>query len=156
MKNVSCWKAWENSMTGMQTVALHVSKFTVRKSSQTLYRQLGARRVLVKINDIPLRTRRALLPLTLYSDSALLVLNGTSLSCNNTLLALNWWYCMWAWGSRLGNIFWHVTTFSLIQLSMQMQGRIQDFQIEGAQNVCTQPISGAKSFTERVLEALGF
>ena len=37
-----------------------------------------------------LRARRALLPLTLYSNSALLVLNRTSLSCNNALLALNW------------------------------------------------------------------
>ena len=53
------------------------------------YRQVRARRALLQINDVPLRTRRALLPLTLYSDSALLVLNGTSLSCNNTLLALN-------------------------------------------------------------------
>ena len=36
-----------------------------------------------------LRARRALLPYTLYSNSALLVLNGTYLSCNNALLALN-------------------------------------------------------------------
>ena len=56
---------------------------------QNIYRQLRARRGLLQIKDVPLRTRRALLPLTLYSDSALLVLNGTSLSCNNTLLALN-------------------------------------------------------------------
>ena len=32
------------------------------------------------------------LPLTLYSDRVLLVLNKTSLSCNNALLALNWRY----------------------------------------------------------------
>ena len=39
------------------------------------YRQLRARRALLQIKDVPLRTRRALLPLTLYSDSALLALN---------------------------------------------------------------------------------
>ena len=54
------------------------------------YRQLRARRALLEIKDVPLRTRRALL--TLYSNSTLLVLNGTSLSCNNALLALNWRY----------------------------------------------------------------
>ena len=37
-----------------------------------------------------LRTRRALSPWTLYSDSALLVLNGTSLNIYTALLALNW------------------------------------------------------------------
>ena len=42
--------------------------------------------------DVPLRTRRALSPYILYSDSALLVLNEMSLNCNNTLLALNWWF----------------------------------------------------------------
>ena len=56
------------------------------------YRQLRARRALLQIKDVPLRTRRGLLPLTLYSNSAFLVLNRTSLSCNNALLALNWWY----------------------------------------------------------------
>ena len=39
-------------------------------------------------NDVPLRTRRALLPLTLYSDSTLLVPNETSLYSDNALLAL--------------------------------------------------------------------
>ena len=53
-------------------------------------RQLRARRALLQIKDLPLRTRRALSPYTLYSNSALLVLNGTSLNCNNALLALNW------------------------------------------------------------------
>ena len=52
------------------------------------YHQLRARRVLLQIKDVPLRTRRVLLPLTVYSNSALLVLNGTSLICNNALLAL--------------------------------------------------------------------
>ena len=40
----------------------------------------------------PLRTRRALLLYKVYGDSALLVLNRTSLICNNALLALNWRY----------------------------------------------------------------
>ena len=56
------------------------------------YRQLRARRALLQIKDVPLRTRRALSPYTLYSNSALLVLNRTSLKCNNALLALNWRY----------------------------------------------------------------
>ena len=43
------------------------------------YRQLRARRALFQIKDVLLRTRRALLPLTLYSNSALLVLNGKHL-----------------------------------------------------------------------------
>ena len=63
-----------------------------KNTTTTTYRQLRARRALLQINDVPLRTRRELLPLTLYSNSALLVLNGTSLSCNNALLALNWRY----------------------------------------------------------------
>ena len=40
-------------------------------------------------NDVPLRTRRALLPYSLYSDNILLVLNETSLNNINALLALN-------------------------------------------------------------------
>ena len=40
--------------------------------------------------DVPLRTRRALSPETLYSDSTLLVLNGTSWDIDSALLALNW------------------------------------------------------------------
>ena len=53
------------------------------------YRQLRARRALLQVKDVPLRTRRALLLYKVYGDSALLVLNGTSLICNNALLALN-------------------------------------------------------------------
>ena len=47
--------------------------------------------MLLQFKDVPLRTRRALSPLTLYNNSALLVLSGTSLNCRNALLALNWW-----------------------------------------------------------------
>ena len=53
------------------------------------YRQLRARRALLQLKDVPLRTRRALLLYKVNGNSALLVLNGTSLSCNNALLALN-------------------------------------------------------------------
>ena len=41
---------------------------------------------------VPLRTRRALLLYKVYGDSALLVLNGTSLNSDSTFLALNWRY----------------------------------------------------------------
>ena len=50
---------------------------------------LRARRVLMLFNDVLLRTRRALLPLTSYNDSTFLVLSGTLLNINNRLLALN-------------------------------------------------------------------
>ena len=53
------------------------------------YRQLRARRALLLLKDVPLRTRRALSPQTLYSNSALLVLNRTSLNIDSALLALN-------------------------------------------------------------------
>ena len=54
-------------------------------------------KVLMSMNQMDLkyrqlRARRALSPYTLYSNSALLVLNGTSLSCNNALLAVDWRY----------------------------------------------------------------
>ena len=52
-------------------------------------RQLTAKRALSLFKDVLLRTRRALLPQTLYSDSNLLVLNGTSLNIDSALLALN-------------------------------------------------------------------
>ena len=58
-------------------------------TSRALYCRLRARRALTLFNNIPLRTRRALSPQTLYSDSPLLVLNGTSLNNINALLALN-------------------------------------------------------------------
>ena len=40
------------------------------------------------LKDVPLRTRRALSLYKVNDNSALLVLNGTSLICNNALLAL--------------------------------------------------------------------
>ena len=76
--------------------------------SQTCtYRQLRARRALLQLKDVPLRTRRALLLFKVNGISALLVLNGTSLICNSALLVLSWRYipffnCMiktMGWGS---------------------------------------------------------
>ena len=54
------------------------------------YCQLRARRVLLQSKDVSLRTRREY-GCTKYMAiySARLVLYGTSLLCNNTLLALN-------------------------------------------------------------------
>ena len=46
--------------------------------------------VIVVRPDVLLRTKRVLLLYKVYGDSALLVLNSTSLNCNNALLALNW------------------------------------------------------------------
>ena len=96
------------------------------------YRQLRARRALSIFKDVPiaplelvlnrtdnydhvcsvpLRTRRALSLYIAYGDSALLVLNGTSLSSDSALLALNWRYdhvqhCG-KWGKKLQySIIW--------------------------------------------------
>ena len=54
-------------------------RHNVQLAFDPTFRQLRARRALTLFNDVPLRTRRALSPYTLYSNSALLVLNGTSL-----------------------------------------------------------------------------
>ena len=54
--------------------------------------QLRTRRALSIFKDVPLRTRRALSLHNVNGDCALLmVLNGTSLKSDSTLLALNWW-----------------------------------------------------------------
>ena len=54
---------------------------------------VGSQKGTITIKRFPLRTRRALLPWTLYSDRALLLLNRTSLNIDSALLALNW--CLW-------------------------------------------------------------
>ena len=63
---------------------IHMSKYFA-------YRQLRAKGALLQFKDVPLRTRRALSLCNVYgdTDSARLVLNGTSLNCNNALLVLN-------------------------------------------------------------------
>ena len=50
---------------------------------------LRTRRALLQLKDVPLRTRRALLLYKVNGNSALLVLNKTSLICNSALLALS-------------------------------------------------------------------
>ena len=52
--------------------------------------QLRARRALMLFNSFSLRTRRVILPYTLYSDSPLLLLNKTSLTIIHALLTLTW------------------------------------------------------------------
>ena len=47
------------------------------------YCQLRTRRALMQLKDVPLRTRRSLLPLTLYSNSALLALNWRYRGCQS-------------------------------------------------------------------------
>ena len=59
-----------------------------------VYRQLRARRVLLQLKDVLLRTRRALLLYKVNGNSALLFLNGTSLICNSALLPLSWRYIL--------------------------------------------------------------
>ena len=53
-----------------------------------LCRQLRARRALLQLKDVPLRTRRGLLLYKVNGNITLLVLNGTSLICNSARLAL--------------------------------------------------------------------
>ena len=54
-----------------------------------LYCHLRAIRAQSLFKDVPLRTRRVLLLYKVYGDSALLVLNGTSLNRDSALLVLN-------------------------------------------------------------------
>ena len=51
--------------------------------------QFRARRALSLFKDVPLKTRRALSPQTLSSNSSLLVLNRTTVNIDSALLALN-------------------------------------------------------------------
>ena len=51
--------------------------------------QLRARRALMQFNNVPLRTRTALLLYKVYGDNALFVLNGTSMNSANALLVLS-------------------------------------------------------------------
>ena len=43
----------------------------------------------LQLKDVPLKTRRVLSLYKVSGSSALLVLNGTSLTCNSALLALS-------------------------------------------------------------------
>ena len=90
--------------------------FEEAELSLTLLLPPVAQRALLQIKDVPLRTRRALLPLTLYSNSALLVLNKTSLSCNNALLALNWRYCLLLWSNIQLDLGYLATSYRNISI----------------------------------------
>ena len=64
------------------------------KIVETTCRRLRTRIwVITLFNDVPLWTTRALSSLTLYSDKALLVLNGPLLNSDSSFLALKW-QCM--------------------------------------------------------------
>ena len=58
----------------------------VTRITSNFYRSVETRSM---FKDVPLRTRRGLLLYKVYSNSALLVLNGTSLNGDSTLLVLN-------------------------------------------------------------------
>ena len=58
---------------------VHVKVISHQFITKALYRRLRTRRALSIFNNVPLRTRRALPPLALYSHCTLLVLNGTSI-----------------------------------------------------------------------------
>ena len=68
-------------IVGAKSFCTHPAFFTVGEFITMLlklaYRQLRTRRALSLFKDVPLRKRRALLPLNLCSDSVLLVLNRT-------------------------------------------------------------------------------
>ena len=53
-----------------------------------IYCQLRARKALMLVKDVPLRTRRVVSLYKVYGDIALLVLNRTLLNSFHTLLAL--------------------------------------------------------------------
>ena len=58
------------------------------EEKQLAFRQLRVRRALTLLKDVLLRTRRALSLYKVYGNSALLVLNGTSLNIDSALLVL--------------------------------------------------------------------
>ena len=76
------------SYLNAQKSAFYAYGYIINELYMYIYRQLRARRALTLFKDM-LRTRRALSQLTLYSHSALLVLNGTSFNIINALLVLN-------------------------------------------------------------------
>ena len=89
-------------------------------------------KVLMSMNQMDLkyrqlRARRALSPYTLYSNSALLVLNGTSLSCNNALLASR--LTIWPFEKQL-------EYFSRTQLSTVFLRKFDSKMQQNLYNVC--------------------
>ena len=85
------WLPW-NCRDTMSPVGICVTPWDMENitTGSTIYRQLRARRALSIIKEVLSRTRMGLLLYKVYDDSTLLVLNGTSLNNDSTLLALNW------------------------------------------------------------------
>ena len=93
------------------------SLYTRWEPTLSTCRQLRARRALLQSKDVPLRTRRAPSLYKVYGDNALLVLNRTSLNCNNALLAPNWRYGKTAYWKGIRDLHGTASllaTFSLI------------------------------------------
>ena len=95
---VYSFRSWASSSSNLY-ISLQVSIYKKIRYGKLYinaiaYCQLRVRRALPLFIDVPLRTRRVLSPQTLYSDNALLVLNGTSLDIDtdSALLALIWWF----------------------------------------------------------------
>ena len=94
-----------------------ITWFVLHHQRLLTYRQLRARRALLQCKDVPLRTRRALLLYKVYGNSALLVLNGTSLNCNNALLARNWQYIYCPTLTKGSKSWkWHFSVYKLAKL----------------------------------------
>ena len=74
---------WEPEGCYHWTESMANSTLLVLNGTFISYLQLRARKALSLFNDVPLRTRRALLLYRVYGDSALLVLNGTLLNSIN-------------------------------------------------------------------------
>ena len=106
-------------LRGLITQHTHEEKKAFSKVWENLcdlllkYRRLGVRRALMLFNNLPLKIRRALLTWALYSASALLVLNWTSLNSGNALVALSWRY-------TLHNAFalWSTFIFYVLHVNM--------------------------------------
>ena len=81
---------------------------------------LRARRTLMFTN-VALRTRRVLSPYTLYTESALLVLNGTSLNSINAILALNWWHINVLFSCEYGLTFLKISEIFLLSVNWGFQ-----------------------------------
>ena len=73
---------WYSEILKLTRINLQVFSYPC----STIYNQLRARRALLIFSDVPLRARRALSLYKVYGNSALLVLNGTSLNNFNGLL----------------------------------------------------------------------
>ena len=81
--NLFCWEL-EGPYQHSHICSIENQKGTINIQICSVENQKGI------IKYVPLRTRRPLSLYKVYGNSALLVLNGTSLNSDSTLLALNW------------------------------------------------------------------